>query len=200
MVTKQLCVDTIGHNSTITLVLQVIGTAELGEAPLSALNDLLATRELELGTTQSLAGMGSIAVLAAHRKENLANVHPSTGTLGLAKGTPHSSLEPISPSARKHLVDTEHMEGVNPDPEVKGILSCRLGHVLVACDTGSLKSLTGDILLLPRDEVHTIGELINSLPLHSNIIDPDLGVRNSTAVPGLGIWLVLDLAIAPRRS
>jgi hypothetical protein len=33
MVTKQLCVDTIGHNSTITLVLQVIGTAELGEAP-----------------------------------------------------------------------------------------------------------------------------------------------------------------------
>ena len=168
-------------------------------SPLSALNDLLATRELELGATQSLAGMGSIVVLAAHRKENLANVDPSTGTLGLAEGTPHSSLEPISPSARKHLVDTEHMEGMNSDPEVESILPCRLGHVLVACDTGSLKSLTGDILLLPRDEMHTVGELVYSLLLHSNIIDPDLGVRNTTAIPRLGIWLVLDLAIAPRR-
>jgi len=183
MVTKQLSVDTIRHDSTLTLVLQVISTAELGEAPLSALNDLLATRELELGATQSLTGMGSIVVLAAHRKENLANVHPSTGTLGLAEGTPHSSLEPISPSTRKHLVDTEHMEGVNPDPEVEGILSCRLGHVFVARDTGSLKSLTRDILLFPRDKVHTVGELINSLLLHSNIIDPDLGVRNTTTIP-----------------
>ena len=143
----------------------------------------MATRELELGATQSLAGMGSIVVLAAHRKENLANVHPSTGTLGLAEGTPHSSLEPISPSARKHLVDTEHMEGMNSDPEVESILPCRLGHVLVACNTGSLKSLTGDILLLPRDEMHTVGELVYSLLLHSNIIDPDLGVRNTTTIP-----------------
>lgn len=92
------------------------------------------------------------------------------------------------------------MERVNPDPEVEGILSCRLGHVLVASDTGSLKSLTGDILLLPRDKVHTVRELINSLPLHSNIIDPDLGVRYTAAVPRLGVRLVLDLAVAPRRS
>jgi hypothetical protein len=199
MVTKQLSVDTIRHNSTLTLVLQVISTTELGEAPLSALNDLLAARELELGTTQSFTGMGSIAVLAPHRKEDLANVHPSAGTLGLAKGTPHSSLEPISPSTRKHLVDTKHMERVNPDPQVEGILSCRLGHVLVASDTCSLKSLTGYILLLPRDKVNTVGELINALLLHSDIIDPDLGVRYTTAVPGFGIWLVLDLAIAPCR-
>jgi hypothetical protein len=168
-------------------------------SPLSALNDLLAARELELGATQGFASMGSIVVLAAHRKENLTNVHPSTGTLRLAKGTPHSSLEPISPGTRKHLVDTQDMERVNPDPKVEGILSCRLGHVLVAGDTGSLKSLTGDILLLPRDEVHTVGELINTLLLHPNIVDPDLGVRDTTAVPGLGVWLVLDLAIASRR-
>ena len=75
------------------------------------------------------------------------------------------------------------MEWVDPDPQVEGILSGRLGHVLVAGDTGSLKSLTGDILLLPRDKMHTVGELINTLPLHPNIIDPDLGVRDTTAVP-----------------
>jgi hypothetical protein len=127
--------------------------------------------------------MGCIAVLATHRKEDLANSNPSTSSLGLAKRTPHSSLEPISPGTRKHLVDTEHMEWVNPDPEVEGILSSRLGHVLVASNTGSLKSLTGHILLLPRDKVHTVWELIDPLLLHPNIIDPDLGVRDTTAVP-----------------
>ena len=71
MVTEQLCVDTIRNNSTLTLVLQVVGTAELGEAPLSALNDLLAARELELGATQSFTGMCSIVVLASNRKEDL---------------------------------------------------------------------------------------------------------------------------------
>jgi hypothetical protein len=92
------------------------------------------------------------------------------------------------------------MERVDPDPQVEGILSCRFGHVLVACNSGSLKSLTGDILLLPRDKVNTVGELINSLPLHSNIIDTDLWVRDTTAVPGLGIRFILDLPIAPCRS
>ena len=143
----------------------------------------MATRELELGTTEGFAGMDSIVGLAPHRKEDLANIHPSTGSLWLPKSTPHSSLEPICPGTRKHLVDTEHMERVNPNPEVEGILSCRLGHVLVARDTRSLKSLTGDILLLPRDEMHTVGELIHTLLLHPDIVDPDLGVRDTTAVP-----------------
>jgi hypothetical protein len=48
--------------------------------------------------------------------------------------------------------------------------------------------------------MNTVGELINTLLLHPNIIDPDLGIRYTTAVPGLGVRLVLDLAIAPRRS
>lgn len=168
-------------------------------SPLSALNNLLAARELELGASQSFTGMCSIVVLASNRKEYLTNVHPSTGALRLAKGTPHSSLEPISPSTRKHLVDTEDMERVNPDPKVEGILSCRLGHVLVAGNAGSLERLTGDILLLPRDKVHTVGELINTLSLHANIVDPNLGVRDTTAVPGLRVRLVLDLAIASSR-
>jgi hypothetical protein len=48
--------------------------------------------------------------------------------------------------------------------------------------------------------VHTVGELINPFSLHSNIVDPDLGVRDTTAVPRLGVRLVLDLTVAPRRS
>jgi hypothetical protein len=48
--------------------------------------------------------------------------------------------------------------------------------------------------------VDTEGELIHSLLLHPNIIDPDLGVRDTTAVPRLWVWLVLDLAVASCRS
>lgn len=94
---KQLSIDTIRHDSSLTLVLDVIGLVELGKAPLPAANDLLTAGELELGTAEGFVSMNSIALLAAHRKEDLANVHTSTGTQRLPESTPHSSLEPISP-------------------------------------------------------------------------------------------------------
>ena len=87
------------------------------------------------------------------------------------------------------------MEPMDPDHQEEGILSSTLGHVLVASNVGSLKSLTRNILL-PTHQVDEEGELIHSLLLHPNIIDPDLGVRDTTAVPGLWVWLALDLAIA----
>jgi len=149
MASEQLSIDTIRQDPPLTLELEVVVAVELGEAPLPALNDLLATRELELGTTESLSSMDSIVGLAAHRKKHLSDSNTGTDTLWLTESTPHSGLEPISPSTRKHLVDTQHMERVNPDPEMEGILSCMLGHVLVASNTGSLKSLAGDVLLLP---------------------------------------------------
>jgi hypothetical protein len=74
------------------------------------------------------------------------------------------------------------MERMNPDSQMESILSSKLGHVFVASNTCCLKSLTGDILLLPGHQVHTEWELINSLPLHANIINPDLRVRHTTAV------------------
>ena len=55
---------------------------------------------------------------------------------------PHS---PISPSAGKHLVDAEHVEGVGTDPDVEGVLTRRLGHVLVASNATSLEGLGGDL-------------------------------------------------------
>lgn len=149
MASEKLSVDAIRQDPALTLELKVVIAVELGETPLPALNDLLAARELELGTTESLSSMDSIVSLAAHRKKHLSNSDTGTDSLWLPESTPHSGLEPISPGARKHLVDAQHMERVNPDPEVEGILSCMLGHVLVASNTGSLKSLAGDVLLLP---------------------------------------------------
>jgi hypothetical protein len=103
---------------------------------------------------------------------------------------------PISPGAREHLVDPQHVEGVHPHAQVEGVLSCRLGHVLVACNAGSLEGLGGHVLLLPRDQVHAVGELIDPLPLHANIVDADLRVGDTAAVAGLRVRLVLNLPVA----
>lgn len=80
-------------------------------------------------------------VSAADGEQNLSNGHTGTQTLGLSKGTTHACLKPISSSTGKHLVDSQHMEGVHPDPQVERILSSVLHHVLVGCDTSCLQSL-----------------------------------------------------------
>ena len=41
----------------------------------------------------------------------------------------------------------------------------------------------------------TEGELVNSCLLATQIVDPDLGVGYTTAEPGLGVRLVLTIAI-----
>nr|GLL30873.1 hypothetical protein E3P99_02043 [Ipomoea trifida] len=151
--------------------------------PLSADNNLLTPGELELSTAQGLLGIVAIGILAAHRQKNLPNGNTSTRTLRLAESPSHASLKPISSSTRQHLVYTQNMEGVDPDPQVESVLSSELCHVFVASNTSSFKCLTCHILLLPTNQVHTEGELIYPLFLHSNIIDPDLRIRHTTAVP-----------------
>jgi len=144
--------------------------------------------------------MLSIVVLAPDREQHLTNSYPGTYPLGLSKGTPHTSLEPISSCTRKHLVDSEHVEGVDTDTQVEGILASEFGHVLVACNASSLKGFAGDVFLLPGGKVDTEWEIIGRFPLHADIIDADLRVGHTTAVTRLRVRLVLDLTIASRRS
>ncbi|MDG2861147.1 hypothetical protein P7M27_26230, partial [Vibrio parahaemolyticus] len=146
-------------------------------------NNLLTTRELELGTAKGLLGMMAVAVLAADRKKDLSNSHSSTSTLWLSKSTSHSSLEPISTSTRKHLVDPKNMEWVHPDSQVESILSSKFGHVLVASNASSFQGLTRNVFLLPTNQMDTERKFINTLLLHTNIVNPDLGIRNTTAKP-----------------
>lgn len=83
---------------------------------------------------------------------------------------------------------------------MEGVLAGELGHVLVAGDTRGLESLAGDVFLLPRDEVDAEGELVDPLLLHPDVVDSDLGVGHTAAEAGLGVGLVLDLAVAPGWS
>lgn len=57
-------------------------------------NYLLATGELELGTTQSFDDRSLPAVSGAYRHDGLTDTHTCYCALGLAEGTSHPSLEP----------------------------------------------------------------------------------------------------------
>lgn len=61
--------------------------------------------------------------LAADAEENLPDLDTSAGSVGPAVCLTHTLLEPIGTSARKHLVDPEHVEGVDADSEMEGLLS-----------------------------------------------------------------------------
>jgi len=169
-------------------------TNERNCMPLPADNDLLATRELEFCTAKSLLSMVTVAVLAMNWQKNLSNCNSSTSSLWFTESTSHASLEPISSTTWKHLVDTQDMEWMNPDSQIESILSS-----IVASNTCCLKSLTGDILL-PGHQVRPEWELINSLPLHANIINPDLRVRHTAAVMWLWAWLIFYLTVTSCRS
>jgi len=54
-----------------------------------------------------------VVVLAADGHQDLADVHTCGGTLGLTEGTTHAGLQPIRSGARQHLVDAQHVEGVD---------------------------------------------------------------------------------------
>ena len=66
---------------------------------------------------------------------------------------------------------------------------------LVATNTGSLESLGGELLIFVRHEMHTQRELVDAGLLAAQIKDTDLGIGHTTAKPGLGVRLVLAVAI-----
>ena len=139
-------------------------------------------------------------VVGPDRDENLSNLDPGGGAMSLAEGASHSGLEPISSGTGQHFVDPQHVEGVNPHPDVESILAAVLDKVFVAADTPSLESLRGELLQLVRDQVDRQRELVNAGLLTSQVEDPNLGVGDTTIESALGIGLVLAVAIALSRS
>merc|ERR1719330_857448 len=99
--------------------------------------------------------------MAPHGQKDLSNPRPSCGAVGLAIGTPHSGLEPISSSTGQHFVDPQHVERMNSHPDVEAFLATVLHKVLVAANPSSLKGLRRELLELIRDEMDGQGELIN---------------------------------------
>ena len=81
------------------------------------------------------------------------------------------------------------MVRVGTDTEVETFLAGSLDEVLVGANTGGLKSLRAQLLILVGDEVDAEREVIDTGLLATKIEDTNLGVGNTTVEPRLGVRL-----------
>lgn len=174
VVVDVLQVAAVTHDTVVVTGLQVLSLVHVGEAPLLADDDLLATSELVSRSSESLQHDGTVALSGSDGQEDLADVNTSDSVVWLTVGTTHTSLQPIGTSAGQHLVDTDDVEGVNSDSQVERVLTGGLGDVLVGANTGSLESLRGNLLVLVTDHVCAEGEVVYRSLLTSKVIDADL--------------------------
>lgn len=193
---ENLAVSSVRLDASGLLELQVLSTLNTGETPNTGDVDLLTSRELELGTTESFDSVGDVLLEGTDGHEDLADVDTGDETIRLTEGSTHTSLETIGSGAGKHLVDTEDVEGVGTDAQVETILTGGLGEVLVSANAGSLESLRRDVLVLAGDKMDGVGELVDSSLLLSAVVDAQLGIRDSAAEARLGVRLVLDETVA----
>jgi hypothetical protein len=200
VVAEELNVSTIDLDTTLLAETDVFVATQGSETPVLGDDDLLATGELVHGATEGLDGEVTVGVTGADRQQDLADVHTGDGTVGLAEGTTHTGLETIGTSARKHLVVTDDVEGVGTDTKVETFLSSGLDEVLVGANTGGFESLRGQLLVFVGDHVHTGREVIDIGLLTSKIEDTDLWVGDTTVEAGLGVGLVLAVAVATGRT
>lgn len=185
-----LQVATILDDTVAVTGLEVLLAAHVREAPLLRDDDLLATSELVTRATQRLDSVRTVSITRADRQKHLTNVDTGDKSVRLTKGTTHTRLQTVGTSARKHLVDTDDVVGVNAHTEVESILTCHLHHVLVGTDTSSFKGLRRNLLVFVTDKVDTERELIHRSLLATQIVDTDLRVRHTTVVPRLGLsWV-----------
>merc|ERR1719453_2941358 len=193
---QPLHVHALRDEPALRLVLLVVLAREHREAPVLGDVHLLAARDLELGAAESLLRGLHLALVAADRHEHLANVNAGRRAERLAEGTTHTGLETIGARARKHLVDTEHIEGVDPNAQVEGVLTGVFDHALVRRDARGLEGLARHALVLARDHVHAVRVLLHAVLLLAAVKDADLRVRDAAAEARLRVGLRVAHAVA----
>lgn len=173
----------------------VLLSVEVGETPLLGDDDLLLAGELVSASSQTLDHGGLVVVLGSDGNQNLANVDTGGKTSGLTPSTSHTLGKSIGSGARKHLVDSQHVEGVGSDSHVEGVSAGNLGDVLVGTDSGGLQSLGRQLLSLVGDQMDTQREVVDVSSLSAQIVDSDLGVGHGSVVSRLGEGLVLLVSV-----
>merc|ERR1711998_410441 len=187
---------TLVNETALRLVKLVLFFGEVSEAPLLCNTDLLATGDLVTCTTAGLDSLILMILTGTNRHKDLLNAHASDKTDWLTESVTHTGLEPIRPGTRKHLVDTEDMEGMRADAHVETILTALRRHVLVDDDTCSLETLGGDLLLLVGHQVDAEWECVNIRLSFTNIVNADFRVRDTTTETRLDVRLVLSVSVA----
>jgi len=148
VVVRDLHVNTIRDEAALLLPLHVIIARVLRETPLLRLDNLLAARELVLGTAERLDGLVRMHVLGTDGQHDLTNRHPRGDTLRGTVRTTHTRLQAIGPRARQHLVDAQHVERVQAHAKVETFLTSLGHHVLVSRNTAGFHRLGADLFLL----------------------------------------------------
>ena len=117
LVSQELHVSPIDPDLAFLALLKVFVTAERCEAPVLGDDDLLAAGEFVLGATEGFDGRSAVCadlgqyirlhwgyraewvertvVTSPNREQDLANVHTSNGSVGLAPCTTHPGLQSI---------------------------------------------------------------------------------------------------------
>lgn len=198
LVVEDLAVRTVRNNPSGLLKRKILVFRKLRKSPLAGDKQLLSARELVLGTTERLKRMWLILLLGPHTKQSLANLNSSHRPEGLPEGAAHACLQAIGACTREHFVDTKYVEWVGAYAEMEGVLSACLGHVLVAGDTCGFESLRRELLLLVGHEMGGEGKFVDAGRLATQIEDADLRVRDTAAVAGLRVRLVLAVTVATR--
>jgi len=162
-----------------------------GESVFTGDEDGLSSRELALGASEGLTSEFDVLGLASHGDEDGTDVNTASLEEGFTVSTSHTGLESISTGAGQHLVDADNVPGMGSDSHVEGFLTALGNHVLVSGNTGGLKGLGGELLLLSGNEMDTSGELLPSPLLHTTVVHTELGVGHSSVESGLGVRLVL---------
>ena len=83
--TEELNVGTVLAELALLAELNVVVTAEGGEAPVLGDDDLLATGELVHGAAESLESGGAVGVTGTDRQDDLADVDTGDETVGLSQ-------------------------------------------------------------------------------------------------------------------
>jgi len=96
---QELYVDTLVNKAALLLVLKIVLTGELSEAPVTGDDNLLTSRELELGTTECLLSRCGVSISAADGHEHLANGDTSAKAKRLSESATHTSLQSIGACA-----------------------------------------------------------------------------------------------------
>ena len=68
---------------------------------------------------------------------------------------------------------------------------------LVAANAASFQGLSGELLVFIRHKMYTEGELVDTGLLSPQIVDADLGIRDTAAEAGFGVGLVLAVTVTP---
>ena len=81
------------QHTLVLLELEVVLAVDVSESPLARDDDLLTTRELVTGTTESLLHNSGVLVLGTDGEDDLADVDTSDGAVGLTPCTTHTGLK-----------------------------------------------------------------------------------------------------------